>query len=165
MSSLTSSIDGKQTQNITNKVSSSTYVTSSHFVYSGTDGPSVTSRVVDDVMVTTGNNTTEQDSISDVIITYSDVTTTSDEEYVYEYDYDESMTSAPLGELVPVTVVYVLTLVLGAIGNVLVVLAIVRLRRLQSITNIFLVSLASADLLLVCACVPIKVKFDCSSLL
>lgn len=76
----------------------------------------------------------------------------------YIYDYDASIAQVPLDELVPVAIVYGLTLIIGAIGNSLVIASIGRFRRLHSVTNIFLVSLASADLLLVCACVPIKVS-------
>lgn len=75
----------------------------------------------------------------------------------YYYDYDTSVSNMPFAELVPVALVYGLTFVVGAVGNSLVIASIGRFRRLQSVTNIFLLSLASADLLLVCACVPIKV--------
>jgi hypothetical protein len=78
-------------------------------------------------------------------------------QYEYYYDYDTSVSDVPLAELVPVALVYGLTFVVGAVGNSLVIASIGRFRRLQSVTNIFLLSLASADLLLVCACVPIKV--------
>jgi len=74
----------------------------------------------------------------------------------YDYDYETSVGQIPL-ELVPVTVVYGLTLIVGAVGNILVIVAILRFKRLQSVTNIFLVSLASADLLIVTVCLPIKV--------
>jgi len=61
-------------------------------------------------------------------------------------------------ELVPVSLIYGLTLLLGALGNLLVIMSICRFRRLHSVTNVFLLSLATADLLLVCVCVPIKVS-------
>ena len=63
----------------------------------------------------------------------------------------------PLTELVPVSLTYGLTLVLGALGNALVIMCY-RFHHLQSVTNVFLVSLATADLLLICVCVPIKVR-------
>ncbi len=78
----------------------------------------------------------------------------------YNYDYASADTSFPLGELVPVAVVYSLTLVLGVLGNALVIFSILRYKRMQNVTNIFLTSLASADLLLVTLCVPIKVRPD-----
>ena len=74
----------------------------------------------------------------------------------YYYDYDESINNLPL-ELVPVAVVYCTTLLLGVLGNSLVIFSIARYRRMQTVTNIFLTSLASADLMLVTLCVPIKV--------
>ena len=79
-------------------------------------------------------------------------------EYVYMYDYSNSVDTLPLGELVPVGIIYGLTFLLGITGNILVILTTCRHRRLRSPTNIFLVSLASADLLLVVVCIPIKVS-------
>jgi hypothetical protein len=76
----------------------------------------------------------------------------------YEYDYVASVQNIPLDELVPVTIIYGLTFLLGITGNSLVIFTICRHRRLQSPTNIFLVSLATADLLLVLVCIPIKVS-------
>ena len=61
------------------------------------------------------------------------------------YDYDTSLAAVPLTELIPVSLTYGLTLVLGALGNALVMMSY-RFRRLQSVTNVFLVSLATADL-------------------
>ena len=77
----------------------------------------------------------------------------------YDYDYDASVASMPLAEVLPVGVIYGLTLLLGVVGNGLVIFSIVRYRRMQSVTNIFLTSLASADMLLIVLCVPIKVRF------
>lgn len=82
---------------------------------------------------------------------------TQDDALDYHYDLEESLHNYNLGELIPVTLVYGLTLLAGIIGNTLVVFSIARYRRMRSITNIFLVSLASADLLVVIICVPIKV--------
>ncbi len=79
-------------------------------------------------------------------------------DYSYYYDYDESVNNIPLEEFVPVAIVYGLTLVLGVVGNLLVIFSISRYRRMQSVTNIFLVSLSSADLILILICVPIKVR-------
>ncbi|XP_052825853.1 delta-type opioid receptor [Octopus bimaculoides] len=80
----------------------------------------------------------------------------SSEEEDYEYDYDKTVSIIPLEELVPVSIVYSITLFLGVTGNSLVIFCILRYNRMRSITNILLLSLASADLLLVVICVPIK---------
>ena len=47
-------------------------------------------------------------------------------EYDYEYDYETSVNTLPIEELVPVAVVYGLTLLLGVIGNALVIFSISR---------------------------------------
>ncbi|GAB1605559.1 54-like peptide receptor [Argonauta hians] len=74
----------------------------------------------------------------------------------YTYDYHESISNLPLFELVPVAIMYGLTLILGVIGNSLVIFSIAHYRRMRTLTNIFLLSLASADLFLIVLCVPIK---------
>ena len=76
----------------------------------------------------------------------------------YDYDYSAMDMGIPLEEILPVVFVYGLTLVLGIVGNALVIFSIAWYRRMRSVTNIFLTSLASADLLLVLICVPIKVS-------
>ncbi len=78
--------------------------------------------------------------------------------YHYDYDYTDSVSNLPLFELIPVVVIYGLTMLLGVLGNALVIFSIVRYRRMQNVTNLFLTSLSSADLLLVSLCVPIKVS-------
>lgn len=83
----------------------------------------------------------------------------SDSDLYSEYDYDfEDSHVLPLEELVSVSIAYGLTLVLGITGNILVIASVIRFRKLHSVTNVFLLSLASADLLLVVVCVPVKVK-------
>lgn len=52
---------------------------------------------------------------------------------------------------------YVLTFIVGFVGNSLVIYLIINIKKLQSITSLFLVSLATADLLLILVCVPIKI--------
>ncbi|CAG5131791.1 unnamed protein product, partial [Candidula unifasciata] len=74
---------------------------------------------------------------------------------IYEYDYEESH-YLPLSEALPVTLTYSLTLILGVIGNFLVIFSVAYYRRMRTTTNVFLFSLASADLLLVLICVPVK---------
>lgn len=77
--------------------------------------------------------------------------------YEYNYTYEDSMNYLPLDELIPSLTFYVLIGLLGLAGNILVIVAILAFPRMKSITNVFLLSLASADLLLVLICVPIKV--------
>ncbi len=84
--------------------------------------------------------------------------TNSSDDYYYVYDYDESVNNLPMNELLPVALVYGLTLLLGVVGNALVIFSIMRYRRMQNVTNIFLTSLSTADLLLVLICIPIKVS-------
>ena len=44
----------------------------------------------------------------------------------YDYDYDDSVNTLPIKEIVPVAIVYGLTLLLGVIGNGLVIFSISR---------------------------------------
>ncbi|XP_073997680.1 QRFP-like peptide receptor isoform X2 [Rhodnius prolixus] len=74
----------------------------------------------------------------------------------YDYDVQESFNTYIWEELVPTLVVYILTLVIGVTGNFLIIFTIARYRRMKSITNVFLASLASADLLLILVCIPVK---------
>ena len=53
--------------------------------------------------------------------------------------------------------IYVIIFATGILGNSLVIIAILRLKRLKSVTNIFLLSLATSDLIVIIVCVPIKV--------
>lgn len=55
------------------------------------------------------------------------------------------------------TTFYVLTFLFGLIGNALVIYLILKIKKLQSITSLFLMSLAFADLLLIVICVPMKI--------
>lgn len=80
---------------------------------------------------------------------------------VTEYDYDYPDFVQPLEELIPVAFVYGTTLILGVLGNFMVIFTVLRFQRMKTITNTFLVSLASADLMLILFCVPSKVKYIC----
>jgi hypothetical protein len=75
----------------------------------------------------------------------------------YDYDYDESHKIFNWSELIPTLVVYGATMVIGIAGNSLIIFTICRYRRMKSTTNVFLASLASADLLLITICIPVKV--------
>ena len=50
------------------------------------------------------------------------------------------------------------TLLLGVLGNAMILWAVLGFREMKSPTNIFLASLAFADLLLCSLCLPVKVK-------
>ena len=76
-----------------------------------------------------------------------------------DYDYD-STAMVPVEELVPVAIVYGFTMIFGVIGNTLVIVSVARFKKMQNVTNMFLLSLASADLLLVLICVPVKVNLN-----
>ena len=82
----------------------------------------------------------------------------SPEGYDYEYDVDVSFGIYDWSELIPALIVYSTVLMLGISGNALIIFTITRYRRLKTTTNIFLASLASADLLLVLICVPVNVS-------
>ncbi len=60
-------------------------------------------------------------------------------------------------ELLPPLVVYMLTFLTGIVGNVLIIVAILGYRKMKTPTNIFLASLAFADMLLCIVCIPVKV--------
>lgn len=59
-------------------------------------------------------------------------------------------------ELLVTGIVYGLTFLVGIIGNSLIVYSVVHFRRMKSLSNIFLASLATADLILIIFCVPVK---------
>lgn len=80
----------------------------------------------------------------------------------YDYEYDASIDHLPLKEFVPMVTFYTLIGMLGIVGNLLVIFSIMKVKRMRSITNLFLLSLATADLLLVCVCVPAKVSVNTS---
>nr|QVK45903.1 G protein-coupled receptor [Proales similis] len=72
-------------------------------------------------------------------------------------DNEDYFDSLWMIKFVPSILIYVAVFVVGTIGNLLVILSICLLKRLQTITNLFLTSLATADLLLIIICVPIKI--------
>jgi len=76
----------------------------------------------------------------------------------YDYDYDESHNIFNWSELIPTLVIYGATMVIGIAGNSLIIFTICRYRRMKSTTNVFLASLASADLRLIIICIPVKVR-------
>lgn len=48
--------------------------------------------------------------------------------------------------------------ILGTIGNGLIIYIVAHYPRMRTLSNVFLASLATADLLLVCVCIPVKVS-------
>ena len=77
----------------------------------------------------------------------------------YEYNYDDSITSYDWTELGPSIFVYSVTFLAGVVGNILILLAVIRHTHVKnSPVNVFLASLASADLLLILICLPLKVR-------
>lgn len=92
------------------------------------------------------NDTAEQSA--EVLASYDD--------FNYSYSYQDNLDWLPLNELVPCVTFYVIIGLLGIIGNSLVITVILARPRTRNITNLFLLSLASADLLLVLVCVPVK---------
>ncbi|XP_052830638.1 pyroglutamylated RF-amide peptide receptor [Octopus bimaculoides] len=78
------------------------------------------------------------------------------EDYIYIYDYNTSVNHLPLKELIPVSLIYGLVYVFGLFGNFLVIFTILKYRHMRNITNVFLLSLSSADLLVILICVPVK---------
>lgn len=81
----------------------------------------------------------------------------SDDDYEYVYDYNAAIAHLPINEVVPVTIIYSITLLSGLIGNMLVIISVARFKKMQNTTNTFLLSLSTADLLLIVVCVPVKV--------
>jgi hypothetical protein len=82
------------------------------------------------------------------------------EEDLESLDYDiEDSYSIDWTELGPSLSVYAITFIAGILGNVLILIAVIRNTQFlkSSPVNVFLGSLASADLLLISICLPLKV--------
>ncbi|XP_067135390.1 QRFP-like peptide receptor [Centruroides vittatus] len=74
----------------------------------------------------------------------------------YDYDPTDSWNYYNLSDLIPTTIVYGTTLIIGLLGNSLIIYTVLTFQRMRTISNIFLASLATADLLLILICVPVK---------
>ncbi len=91
----------------------------------------------------------------------SDFVDSSDDDYEYEYEYDidESLNTYNWRELGPSLIVYVVTFICGVVGNGLILVSVIRQTHVKSSpVNVFLASLATADLLLILICLPLKVR-------
>ena len=77
-----------------------------------------------------------------------------------DYDIEESIKTIDWTELGPSLFVYAVTFIVGILGNVLILIAVIRNTQFlkSSPVNVFLGSLASADLLLISICLPLKVR-------
>lgn len=82
-----------------------------------------------------------------------------DYEEFEQFDVNDHETKILVGFVLFVPI-YILTFLTGLIGNSLVIFSICTVKSLNNITNIFLISLATADLLLIIICVPLKV-YNC----
>nr|AKQ63044.1 elevenin receptor 2 [Platynereis dumerilii] len=91
------------------------------------------------------------DDLDNDTLTSNSSNLTLDDYYDDVDEYDSYML-----EVTFVSLFYSLTLLLGLIGNLLVISSILRFRSMRTVTNAFLTSLATADLLLIAFCVPIK---------
>lgn len=100
----------------------------------------------------------EQDNSSSVTTALPDGEISNDDYDYKDYDLNVSWNTFFWGELCPTLAVYSLTMLLGIAGNSLIIFTIFRYRRMKSTTNVFLASLASADLLLILICIPVKVS-------
>ncbi|XP_006812701.1 QRFP-like peptide receptor [Saccoglossus kowalevskii] len=85
----------------------------------------------------------------------------SDGYSVNDYMYNSNDTFSPPGPppievWLPSVLVYAITFVVGLIGNVLVIFSIQKCRSLQNVTNTFLASLATADLIIVVIVIPFQ---------
>lgn len=86
--------------------------------------------------------------------------TYNDYDYLFNNDSgsDDGYSPSQLRKLATVAVFYGLIFLTGVVGNSLVIYCIAKYKRMQSITNQLLLSLACADLLLTLVCIPIKVR-------
>ena len=88
----------------------------------------------------------------------SDNSSSSDEIDWYEYDYSDAIEHYDWAELGPSLVIYSVTFLAGVLGNILILVAVIKSTHVKdSPVNVFLASLASADLLLILICLPLKV--------
>ncbi|XP_053212856.1 type-1 angiotensin II receptor-like isoform X2 [Panonychus citri] len=89
-------------------------------------------------------------------LNYPDLENSTSSFISYDYDLDTSLNTYDYYDLVPTALIYGITLITGLIGNGLIIYTVSHFRRMRTLSNVFLASLASADLLLIIVCVPVK---------
>ncbi|XP_077981846.1 cholecystokinin receptor-like [Glandiceps talaboti] len=94
-------------------------------------------------------------SLSDDLLVFSDYPT-NDSYDINNISYYSPPSPPPLQIWLPTVLVYGFTFIVGLTGNVLVIFAIQRCRRLQNVTNSFLASLATADLIIIVIVIPFQ---------
>ena len=57
-------------------------------------------------------------------------------------------------QFIPTMVISAFAFLIGVVGNILVILTVMRDKKKRSVTTSFMVSLACADILFLCVCVP-----------
>eukprot|EP00094_Tigriopus_californicus_P009447 TCALIF_09110-PA protein Name:"Similar to MTNR1A Melatonin receptor type 1A (Homo sapiens)" AED:0.20 eAED:0.20 QI:46/0/0/1/0.5/0.33/3/0/202 len=93
-----------------------------------------------------------------VNLTLLNSTNASSEDYVYDYDIDDALYDFDWMELGPSLCVYSITFLAGILGNLLILVSVIRHTHVKSSpVNVFLASLATADLMLIVICLPLKV--------
>ncbi|XP_070563390.1 QRFP-like peptide receptor [Ptychodera flava] len=73
------------------------------------------------------------------------------------------MAGVGISKWLPVVLSHTATFIVGLVGNLLVIYSIAKCRRLQNVTNTFLASLATADLIIIVIVIPIQTPFYFSS--
>ena len=103
----------------------------------------------------------------EIISTTAAMNATSDYPFDDIFPDDDETTTAGNGtslvvnwmvKFIPSILLYSVIFIVGFVGNIVVILSICYLKKLHTITNMFIVSLSLADLLLIIICVPIKVS-------
>ena len=92
--------------------------------------------------------------LNDLNTTMNDTDDAYYDETSSSYEYDPSL---QLLTDVPVYTVYAITFLVGMTGNLLVIFAVIKSRRLHNVTCLFLANLAVADLLTVVFLIPLQI--------
>ena len=68
-------------------------------------------------------------------------------------EFDQYLRLGPLN--VVLIVLYGIVFIIGLLGNILVILVIIRFKRMRTVTNLFLVNLTMGDVLVILICIPL----------